>query len=173
MNTGPPDEHSQSWLAERSTFQRIYDVIVGTREFLTAAEFADSAACSENGARRALEQLVEMGIADRQDSRPARYRRNDSYFTWKRVESLASDHSVEELRQRIDELIAEHEAFQAAYGVPDPDAVSTNDIPVDDHEELHERWEDLHEWRTVRRDIRVLRQAVQQAESPRTDVGRP
>lgn len=160
------------WQEDRTTFQRVYDVLLGSQTFQTAQEFADHASCSETGARQALEQLVEMGIAERQDGRPAHYRRNDAYLIWKRVEALARDHSPEELRQRVDGLIDEDETFQEAYGVPDPDAVSTVDIPVDDHNALHERWEDLSEWRTIRRDIRVLRQAVQRAEARLEDGAR-
>ena len=158
------------WREDRTTFQRVYDVLVGSKAHLTAQEFAERADCSETGARKALEQLSEMGIAERRDGRPASYRRNDSYFRWKRIESLAREHSPDELRGRVDELIAEDEAFQEEYGVPEPAAVSTDDLPVDDHNALHERWEDLGEWRTVRRDIRVLRQAVERAET-RVDDG--
>jgi len=158
------------WREDRTTFQRVYDVLVGSTAFLTAGEYAERADCSETGAREALEQLAEMGIADRRDGRPAAYRRNGSYFRWKRVESLAREHGADELRERVDDLIAKDESFQAEYGVPDPGAVSTGDVPVDDHEELHERWEDLSEWRTVRRDIRILRRAVERTET-RVDDG--
>ena len=151
------------WQDNRTTFQRVYDIVVESQSFLTAQEFADRAACSETAARDALEQLAEMGVAERRDGRPARYRRNDSYFRWKRVESLAGEHSPDELQDQLDDLIAEDEAFQDEYGVPDPDAVSTADLPVDDHDAVHERWEDLSEWRTVRRDIKLLRQAVERA----------
>jgi DNA-binding transcriptional MocR family regulator len=132
---------------------------------LSVREFAERVDCSETGARNALEQLSEMGIARRREGRPATYRRNDSYVRWKRIESLARDHSPGELRARIDDLVAEDERFQAEYGVPDPDAVSTADLPVDDHDALRERWEDLSEWRTVRRDIVLLRRAVERAET--------
>ena len=158
------------WQDERTTFQRVYDVLVGSQSFLTAQEFADRAACSETAARNALEQLAEMGVAERRDGRPARYRRNNSYFRWKRVESLAREHSPDELQDRLDDLIAEDKAFQEEYGVPAPDAVSTADLPVDDHDALQERWEDLSEWRTVRRDIKLLRRAVERAYS-RVDDG--
>ncbi|PSQ47393.1 hypothetical protein BRD19_09625 [Halobacteriales archaeon SW_7_65_23] len=158
------------WQDERTTFQRVYDVLVGSQSFLTAQEFADRAACSETAARNALEQLAEMGVVERRDGRPARYRRNDSYFRWKRVESLARGHSPDELQDRLDDLIAEDKAFQEEYGVPAPDAASTADLPVDDHDALQERWEDLSEWRTVRRDIKLLRRAVERAYS-RVDDG--
>jgi len=158
------------WSEERTTFQRVYDVTVGAHEFESATTFAERADCSETAARNALEQLAEMGIARRREGRPATYRRNDSYFRWKRVESLANDHTPAELRQRVDDLIDRDTSFQGRYGVPEPDAVSTDDLPVDDHDAIHDRWDDLREWRTVRRDIRLLRDAVERAES-RTDDG--
>jgi predicted transcriptional regulator len=156
---------ADQWQKDRTTFQRVYDVLVGSQAFLTAREFADRADCSETGARKALEQLVEMGIAERQDGRPASYRRNESYLQWRRIESLAREHDPDDLRTRVNELIAEDEGFQEEYGVTDPDAVFTDDIAVDDHETLHEYWEDVSEWRTVRRDIRILRRAVERAEA--------
>lgn len=151
------------WQDDRTTFQRLYDVLVGSQSFRTAQEFAERAACSETAARGALEQLSEMGIAERRDGRPAGYRRNGSYLRWKRVEALAGEHGAEELQDRLEDLLAEDAAFQEEYGVPEPDAVSTADLPVDDHDGLHERWEDLSEWRTVRRDVRILRRAVERA----------
>lgn len=158
------------WKDDRTTFQRVYDVLVGSQSFRTAKEFAEFADCSETAARNALEQLSEMGIAERREGRPASYRRNDSYFRWKRIESLAREHSPEDLQERIGELIAEDQAFQGEFGVPDPDAVSTADLPVDDHAAIHGHWEDLSEWRTVRRDIRLLRRAVERADQ-RVDDG--
>jgi predicted transcriptional regulator len=159
------------WQDDRTTFQRVYDVLVESQSLLTAEEFAERAACSETAARNALEQLAEMGIAERRDGRPARYRRNDSYFRWKRIESLAREHGLDELQDRLEDLIAEDAAFQNEYGVPDPDAVSTTaDVPVNDHDAVHDRWEDLSEWRTIRRDITLLRQAVERAHR-RVDEG--
>jgi predicted transcriptional regulator len=161
---------SDRWRADRTTFERVYDVLVGSETFSAAGAFAERADCSETAARNALEQLAEMGIAERREGRPTTYRRNDSYFRWKRIESLSREHDAAELRERVDELIAEDEAFQETYGVPDPNAVSTADVAVDDHEELHERWEDLSEWHSVRRDIRDLRRAVERREA-RVDDG--
>lgn len=160
---------ADGWRTDRTTFQRVYDAALGLESFSTAAEVAEIAECSDSGAREALAQLVEMGIVERRDGRPAAYRRNDAYLTWKRVEELAREHDAESLRQRVDELIAEDEAFQDRYDVPDPDAVSMEDLPVDDHDALHDRWEALSEWRTVRRDVRVLRRAVRRAESQQGD----
>jgi predicted transcriptional regulator len=153
----------ETWTGERTTFQRVYDVLVGTREFLSVAAFAERADCSETAARGALDQLTEMGIARRRDGRPATYRRNDSYFEWKRVESLAREHTPAHLRDRVGELVEREAAFRERFGVPDPDAVTSDDLP-DDHGALEDRWDDLREWRTVRRDVRLLREAVQRAD---------
>ena len=152
------------WHEDRTSFQRVYDGLVGSQTFLTAQEFANRVDCSETAARNALKQLSEMLIAERQDSCPVRYRRNESYVRWKRAESLAREYSPEELRERIDELIIEDKAFQEQYAVPHPEAVTTADLPVDDQEGVSERWEGLSDWRTVRRDIRILRRAVDRAE---------
>lgn len=162
----PPTRNSRErWRADRTTFQRVYDVLAGTTESETAQQFAERASCSENGARRALEQLVEMGIADQSGDRPVRYRRNPSYFRWKRVETLAREHSPNDLRERLDDLLETDRAFQDAYGVPDPDAVVVADESVDDHDAIHDRWDDLTEWRTVRRDLTLIQRALQRAES--------
>lgn len=160
-----PTDDTGSWPGDRTTFQRVYDVLVTTHKFLPASAFAERADCSENGARNALEQLAEMGIAARQDTRPARYRRNDSYFTWRRVEELAREHPPEQLQSRLDELIAEDDAFQDQYEVPEPDAVIPHDGQQQDHEAYQSHWEALQEWRTVRRDIRLLRRAIHRADS--------
>jgi DNA-binding transcriptional regulator GbsR (MarR family) len=160
-----PNDPSKQWDADRTTFQRVYDILVGTTDPVSAQQFAEWARCSETGARQALEQLVEMGIAERTGTRPAQYQRNPSYFQWKRVETLAREHSAGELRSRLSELIEADQDLQETYGVPDPDAVVVSDDPVEDHETLHDRWEDLTEWRTIRRDITILKRAVQRAES--------
>lgn len=170
----PTESAGNQWQANRTTFQRVYDILVGTYDPASAQEFGERANCSENGARKALEQLAEMGIAERTDTRPATYQRNPSYFQWKRVEQLAREHSPSELRARIDDLIEDDKAYQRKYGVPEPDAVvvtDTNDQPAD-HDAVHDRWDDLTEWRTIRRDISVLKQAVQRAESTIEDRGR-
>ncbi|MFB6138649.1 MAG: helix-turn-helix domain-containing protein [Halobacteriaceae archaeon] len=164
-----PDARER-WAEDRTTFQRVYDVLVGETDFATAAEFADRADCSETAARNALEQLVEMGIAERREGRPAGYRRNASYVEWKRVEALASDHRIEELVARVEDLVEADEAFQERFGAPEPAAVSTADLPVEDQDAAEERWAALNEWRTVRRDVRLVRRAIDRARS-RADDG--
>ncbi|SEH17635.1 DNA-binding transcriptional regulator GbsR, MarR family [Natronorubrum sediminis] len=161
----PSTDPSGQWDSDRTTFQRVYDILVGTTDPVSAQEFAERAHCSETGARHSLEQLVEMGIAEQTGARPTLYQRNPSYFQWKRVETLAREHSVGELRSRLAELIDADQDLQETYGVPDPDAVVVSDDALEDHEALHDQWDDLTTWRTIRQDITVLKRAVQRAES--------
>lgn len=164
----PSDSHAgesrRRWREDRITFQRVYDVVTGTTDYASASEIADAADCSADGARDALAQLVEMEIAERRDGRPATYRRNDSYFRWKRIEELATNDSADDLRKRVEELLAEDETLQERFDVPDPDAVPPSAFEADDHDEVHERWDALTRWRTVRRDLEIVQRAAHRAE---------
>lgn len=157
-------EARERWRAERTTFQRVYDVISGTNEYVPASEIGELADCSTAGARDALSQLVEMGIAETRGERPSEYRRNSSYFRWKRIERLAREHTPAELREEVDTLLKEDESLQERFGVPDPDAVSPAEFEKTEHAAVHDRWEVLTRWRSVREDIAVLQQAIHRVE---------
>lgn len=168
---GRSEEARDRWKTDRTTFQRVYDVVTGTSDYTSASTIATHAECSDDGARDALSQLVEMGIAEKQEGRPTGYRRNDSYFRWKRIEELAESHTVGELHSRIDELIEEDEAFQTRFDVPSPDAISPTMFELTDHDEIHEQWEAVSQWRSVRHDIELLQQAAHRAEREEHDTG--
>jgi hypothetical protein len=159
------DEARRRWKRDQTTFQRVYDVMTGVTEHASASEVAERADCSPDGARNALTQLAELGIVDRRESRPAEYRRNESYFEWKRAETLADDHTAAALRERLDDLLAEDADLQESFGVPDPDAASVAPVEGGDHATVHDRLESLSRWRTVRHDIELLQRAVSRAEA--------
>ena len=165
------EETRQQWKRERTTFQRVYDVITGVTEYTGASAIADRADCSTDGARDALTQLAEMGIVDRRGSRPAEYRRNESYFQWKRVERLADEHTHAELRERLDQLLEEDADLQGSFGVPAPDSVDVARIEDGEHAAVHDRLESLSRWRTVRHDIELLQRAVSRAADRQRDGG--
>lgn len=159
------DSGESEWEANRTTFQRIYDVLVGVHSFESADVIAESANCSETAARNALRQLVEMGIAVKRDGRPETYKRNDSYFEWKRIESIVAEYSIEEINSRIQELMDEDRSYQEDYSVPAPELVSSSDLPMDDPAAYESHFDALSHWKTIRRDIGILQRAVTQAES--------
>jgi hypothetical protein len=167
-------EAQRRWKRSRTTFQRVYDVLTGVTDYASANDIAERADCSPDGARNALTQLVEMGIADRRGSRPAEYRRNESYFEWKRVETLAEEHTPAALRDRLDDLLEEDAELQRSFGVPDPDAAGVAPVEAGDHAAVHDRLESLSRWRTVRHDIELLQRAVSRADArgrDGTDLG--
>lgn len=164
-STSEDSEARRRWNRDRTTFQRVYDVITGVTEYASASDIAERADCSPDGARNALTQLAEMGIADRRGGRPAKYRRNGSYFEWKRVETLADEHSPTELRERLDDLLEEDADLQRSFGVPDPNAASVERIEDGDHAAVHDRLDSLSRWRTVRHDIELLQRAVSRADA--------
>ena len=65
------------WQADRTTFQRVYDVISGLPVYTPVSEIAEHAACSTDRARDALSQLIELGVVNSRGSRPVEYRRSD------------------------------------------------------------------------------------------------
>lgn len=160
---GHTGESREAWRKDRTTFQRVYDVITGVTEFTTASAIGDRADCSDAGARDALAQLIEMGIVEKEDGRPAKYRRNESYFQWRRIEELASNTSVEELESQLEALIEEDASFQNRFDAQAPDAVSPAAFEADDHAEIQDRFEAVTRWRSVRHDIKIIRRAIYRA----------
>ncbi len=170
-SSGGSTEAQRRWKSERTTFQRVYDVMTGVTDYARASDVARRADCSPDGARNALTQLVEMGVVERRGSRPTEYRRNESYFEWKRVETLADEHTQAELRERLDDLLEEDTELQQSFGVPDPDAAAVARIEGGEHAAVHDRLESLSRWRTIRRDIELLQRAVSRAGARQHDGG--
>lgn len=163
------DDARSRWQNDRTTFQRVYDVVTGITEYVTATEIGERANCSADGARDSLSQLVEMGIVERRGKRPVEYRRNESYFRWKRVETLASEYSVVRLRKQFEDLIDEDQSFQEQFDIPDPDAIAPVIFEDVDHETVHEQWDAITRWRSVREDLEILQRAIQRAEQDTED----
>lgn len=164
---GDAEPAQRQWRDNRTTFQRVYDVLTGTTEYERVNTIAERAECSVDGARNALTQLREMGVATKRGTRPAAFRRNDSYFRWKRIETLAEEHTAPDLRERLAELIDEDTQFQEQFEVPDPDAVPSTPLADTTHEQVHEQLASLSRWRTVRYDIELLQDAITRAERSR------
>lgn len=160
----PAGESRTRWRENRTTFQRVYDVITGTTDYTAAKAVGERADCSTDGARAALSQLTEMGVAEQRGGRPTEYRRNESYFRWKRIDTLAREHTVADLREQTDALLDEDKRFQERFDAPDPDAVSPAIFESIDHDTVHERWEALTRWRSVREDIEILQRALHRVE---------
>jgi predicted ArsR family transcriptional regulator len=153
------EQQRKRWVETRDTHQRIKDIIVGIRQPAPIAQIAEQAQCSKNAARKHLTELADLGVAQKETaSQRTRYSRNDEYFRWHQANELAATNSAEELFDRLQTLEVVDEEFQERYGVSTPDAVP---FPKDaDHETIHERWEAIGEWTTIRRDTVIYRDSI-------------
>jgi predicted ArsR family transcriptional regulator len=152
-------EEREDWTNSQDTQERIRAVITGLQEPATAATIAERAACSPNAARKHLDAFVTLGvIRKRENSRGARYVRNDAYFRWRRANELAENHTVEELLDAVADLETQAEQFQQQFDAPTPEDV---DLPEEaTHAELEDRLESLSVWETIREAIDRHKEAI-------------
>jgi predicted transcriptional regulator len=151
--------------------QRIYGTVLQTREPTTASTIADTADCDPKTARKYLNWFEELGIVTRYEGHPATYERNDEYFEWRRINQLATDHSVEELQNRVRELTAKIADYEDAYDAVSPAAVDAV-VAAEANEErtIDDVYSDLASWATAREERERYERARQQRVG--TDGGR-
>ena len=158
---GPPS--FEDAFASEDVEQRIYGTILQTREPTTASAIADAANCDPKTARKYLGWFDDLGIVTRHDGHPATYERNDAYFEWRRYNHLASEHSVEELRERVRELTTRITEYEETYNAATPAAVDAVAIAEEsDGRTIDDVYGDLGDWATTREERRRYERARQQ-----------
>ena len=143
--------------------QRIYGTILQTREPATVSAIAERVECDPKTARKYLSWFADLGIVTRHDGHPATYERNNAYFEWRRVNQLATDHSVDELQQCVQELTARIDEYEDAYDAATPatvDAVAVAE--TSDERTIDEVYSDLGDWATAREERERYERARQQ-----------
>jgi len=154
----------ERWAGETDTFGRVYDVLLGTTEPTAYATIADVATCSPNAAKKHLDRLVEMGVAQAdRSSRPARYDRNEAYLQWLEGRYIAEELSVEQIIERVRQLEERREEFEERFETTDPASVSVFD--QGDHQAIHKRMAAVSEWQAIERDIRLYELARRLAQN--------
>lgn len=143
--------------------QRIYATILQTRTPTAASAIAEDVECDPKTARKYLNWFAELGIVIQHKGHPTTYERNDSYFAWRRINQLASENSLEKLRQRVGDLSEKIRAYEQEYGAATPDAVdalavaeANTDTSIDDV------YADLSDWVTARQERQHYERARQQ-----------
>lgn len=151
------NEHvAEEWTSETTPFERVYEVLEGTRDGRSAAEVADRARVSEPTARRHLKALVETGFAEtEQDGRTTLYRRNEDRVLMTRIRELREQANREELIDGIRRMKAELGEYADRYDAASPEALA-RELSSDDAQ----GWEDLTAWRTTRRNLAVAQAAL-------------
>ena len=120
----------------------MYRVDLQLYEPTRVATIVDRAECARHR-RRHLERLVEIGVLESVEENPATYRRNESYFEWRkrsRLERL----STNQLRERLEELSTRERELRELYNAERPGDVEALDHADYDH--VEDVWMDLSEW---------------------------
>jgi predicted ArsR family transcriptional regulator len=161
LTAGAVEAEREQWEEGKTVKERVYESAIVLHEPTTVSAVAERARCAPASARKHLEWFAEMRIVERvDDGQPARFRRNEAYFRWKRADSLRREHTVEELTDRLDALVERDRSYQECYGVADPGAVSAVEhAERGDLDVLESVWADVDDWLTVREDQRVVEQA--------------
>ncbi|GAA0253367.1 DUF7342 family protein [Haladaptatus pallidirubidus] len=162
-NPGHPDDtdaiekERQRWDQGSSTRDRVYDTAIQLYEPATVDDVASRAHCSEGAAREHLEWLSARGIVEPIDGRPKQYQRNHAYFEWVRANELRREHTDAELETKLSALVAEEQAYREQYGVADPGQIDA--LAEADYDSLETVWEDIGDWKTIRRELRIIERA--------------
>nr|WP_256335729.1 transcriptional regulator [Halopenitus persicus] len=141
---------------EEDTKQRVYGAVLHTRAPKTAAEIADQADCSTESARTHLSFYTDLGIVIQHEGRPVMYERNDDYFEWRRVNTLARENTIDELQARVSDLTDRIEAYRDEYGA---DAPASVDVLEFDAERIDDVYADLGDWATALEERRLHERA--------------
>jgi sugar-specific transcriptional regulator TrmB len=157
------EEERDRWDEGLSVRDRVYETVVQLYEPATAAEVADRARCSEGAAREHLTWFTERGIVEAVEGRPKRYVRNQAYFDWKRANDLRREYTDAELGTRLEELTEQERAYRERYGVESPHEIDVTEAA--DYDALHDVWTAVSDWKTLRREMRLVERARKDREA--------
>ena len=143
------NEHvRETWQAETTPFERVYEVIEETREGASAAEIADRA-------------LVNTGFAKTEsEGRTTLYKRDPDRVLMTRIRELRETASREEIVERVRTMKGDLRAYEDRYGVQSPEALARELDP-----EETDGWNDLTDWQTTRRNLAIANAALAYAEA--------
>lgn len=144
-----------------------FDVVLGLDSPTTVSDVADRAGHGVDAAREYLEWFEGMGIVTRVSESPATYTRNQEYLIWRRVQQLRGQYDTDELLDYLKTETERNEEYTELFGVESPNAVSITASASETGRAVEEVWEDVSAWKTTRRRISLLEQALT------TDSGDP
>ena len=143
--------------------QRIYGAVLQMREPTTAGTVADRIGCDPKTARKYLGWFADLGVVTHYDGHPDTYERNDAYFEWRRINRLATDHTIEELQQRVGELTETITNYEREYDAATPSKVEALAVAeAETARSVDEVYGDLADWMTARQERARYERARQQ-----------
>lgn len=132
---------------------RLYEAISNMESPRTAAELATRSACEPQTAREYLQSFLSLGVVIAHDGDPPTYERNDAYFEWDTVTTLAETRSLAALEDEIETLLEEIQTYQERYDSAVPDDVT------EPFSESTQR--DVTAWIAARTELRRVERARQ------------
>lgn len=137
-----------------------FDAVLGLDSPATVSDVADLAGHGEDAAREYLEWFERMGIVTRVTESPATYRRNQAYLNWRRVQTLRDEYTTDELLDFLQAAKDRADTLAARFDAESPEAVSLSSCATDTGRSVEAVWEDVTDWKTARRRIRLLERAL-------------
>ncbi|MFC7029105.1 sugar-specific transcriptional regulator TrmB [Halomicroarcula sp. GCM10025324] len=167
---GPPPFDDP--FSEDDVEQRIYGTILQTREPTTASAIAERAECDPKTTRKYLSWFGELGIVIRHDGHPATYKRNNAYFEWRRINRLATNHSVKDLQQHVEKLTTHIDGYEEVYDAKTPAAVHAVEVAeTSEKRTIDNVYSDLADWATAHEErTRYERARLQRASTDRQEI---
>lgn len=138
----------------QSTKERMLDVIMQLRDPTKVATIAERAGCDTETARNYLEWFADLGLVQKQTGRPVRYKRNESFLRWRRIEQIRNRYSDEEIVDELREVMEAIQAYQDRFGVEDSGQVSLKE--ASEETTVEDAWEALSEWQTLEQRADLL-----------------
>ncbi|WP_136717349.1 DUF7342 family protein [Halorientalis salina] len=137
-----------------------FDAVLGLDSPATASEVADLAGHGVDAAREYLDWFERMGIVTQVTDSPATYERNQAYLNWRRVQTLRTDYTTEELLDLLKTESERAETLAREFDVASPDEISIAQYAAETKRSIEEVWEDRSAWQTARRRIALLERAL-------------
>lgn len=147
----------EEWIERTDGFERVRTTLETTTEPASASDIAERAAVSEKTARKYLQRMVDLGVAEtEQDGRTTLYHRDAANQVFRRIDELLADHTRQELVDAIQQMREEVLDYRRAHGVDTAEelAVSLSSGDPDG------AWHALSEWRTVERNLAIAQAAL-------------
>jgi hypothetical protein len=142
------------------TREDFLDAVLGLDGPATVGTVADRAGHGVDAAREYLAWFERMGIVRKVTDSPATYERNRAYLDWRRVETLRTEYTTEEL---VDFLETESEraaTLADEFAADAPGDVSTATVASETGRSVEAVWEDVSAWATARRRVTLLERAL-------------
>ena len=144
---------------EGSIEARLYDEILREKSPFTIADLAARAECDPAAACEYIQSFVSLGVVIEHSGDPPIYERNDAYFEWNSVKTLAQNHSFAELEDRIENLLDRIRTYQERYDADIPDTVDQATVGAEVSRVSIEA--DLNDWTNARAKLRRYERARQ------------